>query len=302
MNKFISTLLLLTSFSILQAQVQATDSTQFYQIYHKGDKITIDSLISHLKQAKVVFMGENHDDATAHELEMEVFARLFAEHNGNISLAMEMFEKDVQTTIDEYVMKGMIREKDFLASTRPWSNYTTDYRPLIEFARQNKIRVLGSNAPSRYVSAVGRLGKQVLDLLSPETFKWIAPAAYLRDGASPAYAEKFNRLMGDMGGHVNPNMLDAQNLRDATMAHTLIKLLTFDDFMPFLHINGSFHSEGRMGIPDFFNKYAPEIPYVVVTMISADDIQQYQPEQYNEKGDFIILTDAKRPRSYESRF
>ena len=301
MKYFLFCFALLSFFSI-QAKPIFADSTLQYTIFREGKAITIDSLIAHLKHDKIVFLGENHDDPIAHALELEIFVRLFAEHNGNIALAMEMFERDVQTTIDEYVLSQMIREKDFLATTRPWKNYETDYKPLIEFAKTNRIKVVASNAPSRYVSAVGRNGKNALELLSPEAIKWVAPASYIRDGATPEYAAKFNALMGDMGGHVNTNMLEAQNLRDATMAHSMIKYLIFDDITPFLHINGSFHSEGRMGIPDFIKKYIPEKPFSVVTIISEEDFSTYNPEKHNDKGDFVILTNAKLPRTYEARF
>jgi uncharacterized iron-regulated protein len=296
-------LILFLSVQILFAQDSAADSTAMhYTIFQDGKAISIDSLTHALAKAKVVFLGENHDDPIAHKLELELFVRLFAEHNGNINLAMEMFERDVQYVMDEYILKNMIREKDFLAATRPWKNYETDYKPLIEFAKLNKIRVFGSNAPGRYVSAVGRHGKQVLDLLNADGIKSLAPATYLANGASQKYAAKFNDLMGDMGGHFNPNMLEAQNLRDATMAHTMIKILAFDDITNFLHINGSFHSEDRLGIPDYLNRYIPNVPYSVVTMIAENDFKSFVPEKHAGKGDFVILTNAKLPRTYEARF
>ena len=55
-----------------------------------------------------------------------------------------------------------------------------------------------------------------------------------------------------------------------------------------LHVNGSFHSEGRLGIPEHLARYAPEAPILVVTMRSVDDIHA-PPQPSND--DFIILTD-----------
>ncbi len=71
---------------------------------------------------------------------------------------MEMFERDVQIVLDEY-LKNYISESHFISSSRAWGNYKTDYRPLVEFAKQNKIDVVAANAPRRYVNMVSRLGK-----------------------------------------------------------------------------------------------------------------------------------------------
>ena len=61
---------------------------------------------------------------------------------------MEMFERDAQIVLDEY-LNDLITEKKFLDDSRPWENYKTDYRPLVEFARVNKLNVIAANAPRR---------------------------------------------------------------------------------------------------------------------------------------------------------
>lgn len=67
-------------------------------------------------------------------------------------LSLEMFEADVQTVLDEYVLRRAIREQDMLQDARPWRNYAMDYRPLVEYCREQGIRVVAANAPRRYVS------------------------------------------------------------------------------------------------------------------------------------------------------
>jgi uncharacterized iron-regulated protein len=71
--------------------------------------------------------------------------------------SLEMFERDVQIVLDEYV-KDLITEKKFLDDSRPWNNYKTDYRPLVEYAKQNKLPVIAANAPRRYINMVSRGG------------------------------------------------------------------------------------------------------------------------------------------------
>ena len=112
----------------------------------------------------VVLVGECHDDPTAHRLEILLLQRLFAKHGKtrNVMLSLEMFETDVQLTLDEY-LRGEIRERDMLTDCRPWVNYSCR-RPLVEFARANNIPVIAANAPRRYVSSVGRAGTHALGL------------------------------------------------------------------------------------------------------------------------------------------
>merc|ERR1711920_757515 len=69
-----------------------------------------------------------------------------------------MFEQDVQHVLDEYVLKRALREQDLLQDSRPWGNYESDYRPLVELCREHGIPVVGANAPRRYVSLVARAG------------------------------------------------------------------------------------------------------------------------------------------------
>lgn len=74
-----------------------------------------------------------------------------------VVLSLEMFERDVQHVLDEY-LSGTVPERD-LRDARPWPNYVSDYRPLVEFAKSNGLSVVAANAPRRYVSIAGRRGE-----------------------------------------------------------------------------------------------------------------------------------------------
>lgn len=49
----------------------------------------------------------------------------------------------------------MIEERDLIASGRAWSNYRSDYKPLIEIAKEKH----AANAPRRYVDLVSKKGQ-----------------------------------------------------------------------------------------------------------------------------------------------
>ena len=52
-----------------------------------------------------------------------------------------MFEQDQQGVVDRY-LSGELNEKQFKDSCRLWENYTTDYKPLLDFAKDKKLNDL----------------------------------------------------------------------------------------------------------------------------------------------------------------
>ena len=207
-----------------------------------------------------------------------------------------MFERDEQIVLNEY-LQGLITEKKFLDDSRPWGNYKTDYRPLVEFAKANKLDVIAANAPRRYVNMVSRNGRSSVDQLSKDAKAWLAPLPYSE--ASEAYAKKFTALMGgsneaSMG---IKNILDSQSLWDATMADSMAKYLRQNKKALIVQLNGSFHSESRLGTVEHLLRYRPKTKVIVVTMRYEDDFHTFDKHKDTNIGDFIILTDAKIPRS-----
>ena len=211
---------------------------------------------------------------------------------------MEMFERDVQTILNEY-LNNLISEQHFLSSSRPWGNYKTDYRPLVEFAKENKLEVIAANAPRRYVNMVSRLGRASLEKLSPDAKKWLAPLPF--GEASDAYAAKFNDLMGKMSDSSTPQkhnpILNSQALWDATMAYSIAEHLKKNKKSLIVHLNGAFHTENRLGTVEHLLKYRPKTKVLVVTMRYEDDFKTFDKSKHSNLGDFVILTDAKQPRS-----
>src|SRR5690606_19090127 len=135
----------------------------------------------------------------------------------DLVLGMEMFEADDQVVLDEY-LSGDIQEKHLLSEAKVWDNYTTDYRPLVEFAREKKLKVVATNIPRRYANMVYRGGLQKLNILSEEAKKWMAPLPMQVDVTLPGY----QALTHGMSEHVSEgqhNLAFAQAVKDATMAH-----------------------------------------------------------------------------------
>lgn len=279
---------------------QITDDN--YLIYDaQGNLARINQILDAVGKSDVIFLGENHDDAAAHYLQAVIFKKAFENYglNRKVALSMEMFERDVQIVLDEY-LKDLITEKKFLDDSRPWNNYKTDYRPLVEFAKQNKLDIIAANAPRRYVNMVSRNGRDALDQLSPEAKKWLAPLPYAK--SSEAYAKKFTDLMGGMPSNTQSvsKILESQTLWDATMAFSIAEYLKKNKNALVVHLNGSFHTESRLGTAEQLLKFNPKLKILVIIMKSEDNFNKFDKTKHLNLGDFVVLTDAKVPRSFKS--
>lgn len=249
-----------------------------------GTPASVSDVATAIAGADVVYLGEEHDDPVAHRLQAEWLALACAQAGKRpVALAMEMFERDVQAVLDEY-LADTIREKDLLTDARPWPNYASDYRPLVELAKARGIPVIAANAPRRYVSRVGRLGPSGVEGLSAQAKGFLAPGPV--PSASAAYAAKFSQAMGDGAGHTaGPGLLAAQVLRDAAMADAIARHLAAHPGALVVMVNGKFHSAGHLGIPEQLKRLRPSARQLVVTMARRGG-----PEDTAPDGDFVVLT------------
>ena len=293
-------LILLMFMMTISSFGQETDPANYRVFDAKGNPSDLNKILEAIAQNDVVFLGENHDDATAHALQLQIFKSVVEKYSKDrkVALSLEMFERDVQTVVNEY-LNNLISENHFLLSSRPWNNYKQDYRPLVELAKTNKLPVIAANAPRRYVNMVSRGGRDTLNALSPEAKKWLAPLPY--NQASETYANKFKGLMG---GSPESNMglnkiLDSQTLWDATMSYSIAEFLKEKKNALVVHLNGAFHTENRLGTAEQLLKYRPKAKVLVVTMRYEADFTKFDQTKHENLGDFVILTDSKVPRSFK---
>lgn len=279
---------------VVQTSSQTADKFAVYD--GKGNPSSIEAIVNSLGNVDVVFLGELHDDAIGHQVELEIFKQAVEKYlaSRRVTLSLEMFERDVQIVLDEY-LAGLITEEQFLRASRPWPRYKDDYRPLVELAKEKKLYVIAANAPRRYVNMVSRNGRQSLSTLSKDAKASLAPLPYSEP--SEAYAKKFKALMASspeasMG---IDNILSSQSLWDATMAHSIARHLKKNKRALVVHLNGGFHTENRLGTVEHLLRYRKKAKALVVTMRNADDLKVFDKAKHTDLGDFVILT-APKPK------
>ena len=258
-----------------------------------GTPATLDGLLDGLDSADVVLVGEEHDDRIGHRIELALLEGAYRRHGEeeerSLVLSLEMFERDVQLVVDEY-LGDLITEEHFLASARPWRNYQEAYRPLVEFAKVHDLAVVAANAPRRYVNLASRRGRSSLRDLSPEALETLAPLPYPE--ASATYRAQWDSVMGDAARHMSGSVLDGQTLWDATMAYSVARTLEARPGALVLHLAGGFHVESGTGIPEDLGRYRPGTRTLSVAIRPVEDPAAFDPSEHAGRGDFVILSDG----------
>lgn len=284
MRKIVLTPLLLLIFGSLMAQQKPA-----YILYNsKGKKISYEKMIKQLLENEVVLFGEYHNNAIAHWLQLSVTKDCFSKKN--LVLGAEMFEQDNQIALDNY-LSGRLSAKGLDSAARLWKNYPTDYAPLVNFAKENKLVFAATNIPRKYASMVAKGGFQSLDTLPSKEKAWIAPLPIAYDANLPGY----KNMIAMMGGHGGENLPKAQAIKDATMAFFILK--NTKPGALFIHYNGSYHSENYEGINWYLKQQQPNIKIATITTVSQKDIKSLL-EENKGKADYIICVDADMTNTY----
>jgi len=266
-----------------------------YKIFDvkKQREIAIDDIVKDMSNADVLFFGEDHNDSVGHYLEAEIFKKLTEKYARKVALTLEMFHTDIQPVIDEY-LANLISEKNFIKEARAWPNYN-DYRPLIEFAKQNELEVIGANAATRYSNAVTKGGLDALKKFPKSSSSFLPPLPV--DTATGRYSDKFFETMG--GHNTGPmKVYETQNLWDATMAWSIAKFIKNHKGTKVLQLNGRFHSDEKLGTLAKLSGYAPKLKILNISAFSDDSFVNPDWDKYKNLGDYIIITNPKIKRSF----
>ncbi len=268
-----------------------------YRLFdNDGHEVTFDQMIDSLERAQVVFVGENHNCPISHWMEYEIAEALHKAHGDKLVIGEEMFEADNQLILDEY-MNRQISYDRFEAEARLWPNYSTDYYPVVFFAKENGIPFVATNVPRRYANAVSNAGLECLKDFSDEARSYMAPLpidfTYDADMAGSQFGAM--QLMSRRSPEEMRFLAEAQALKDATMAWFISRRLTSDNH--FLHINGSMHSDSHDGIIPYLRSYKPDVNVATVTSLRLEDASALDPD-FIGLADFYIVVPESFPTSY----
>jgi uncharacterized iron-regulated protein len=260
-----------------------------YKLFNSnGEEVSYASMIDDLSKGEVVLFGELHNNSIAHWLQYEVTKDL--SNSRDLILGAEMIEADNQGELDDY-LKGKIDQKAFDTLARLWSNHETDYAKLVDFAKENKLSFIATNIPRRYANMVFKKGFEALDELTKKDKAWIAPLPIPFDSELPRYKQ----ILIDLGDHATPELVKAQAMKDATMAHFIVENRKKKEL--FIHYNGRYHSDYHEGIVWYLKQKNADGKYITITTVEQDDVETLLDEN---KGvaDFVICVDSDMTTTY----
>lgn len=265
-----------------------------YRLFDQdGREVSYADVLKKAEKADVLFFGEQHNNPICHWLQLEMTRDLYEAKNGKLLLGAEMFERDNQLLMDEY-LRGTLTQKSFEEEARLWKNYVTDYKPLVEFAKAKKIPFIGTNIPRRYANLVFRNGIKSLDSLDVAAKGFLAPLPITVDMELPSY----KNMIAMMGGHGGPNaanLIHSQAVKDATMGYFIAQSLQRGHLM--VHYNGSYHSDLKEGTVWYLKKYAPRTEVVTIASVEQEKLDTLL-ESNQKKGDFILVVPTSMTKTY----
>ena len=281
--------ILVFTLSLLTLITASAQKMPAYKIYNtKGKQVSYKKMLKQLRKSEVVFFGEQHNNAIAHWLQLEVTKSL--DETDSLVLGAEMLEADNQEPLNRY-LAGEIDRKGLDTLARLWPNYDTDYAPLVDYAKDHHLKFIATNIPRRYASLVYHQGFEGLDTLPEDEKHWMAPLPMLFDSTLATYRDILE--MG--GGHGSMAVVKAQASKDATMGYFIGQNL-FENVI-FLHYNGAYHSDYYEGIVWYLRQSYPDLIITTISIVSQENVNHLNEENMG-KADFIICVDADMTTTY----
>ncbi len=239
-----------------------------YNLYDgRGREIGYQEMLDRCVRSDVILFGEIHEHSLVHRLQRELTRDLYEIKKDNLVLGAEMLEADNQLIVDEY-LAGLIEHAHLTKEAKVWENYEADYRPLVDIAKERRLRFIATNIPRRYASLVAREGMKALERLSDDAKRYIAPIPVVVDLSTPGYREVMKIGMIH-GSHFDAqNFVAAQAVKDATMAYFILKNRGPKDLL--IHYNGDYHSKDYGGICWYLKRYDPDVTVRTISSVSRD--------------------------------
>ncbi|EOX4969594.1 ChaN family lipoprotein [Vibrio alginolyticus] len=286
-----------SSYTQTNSHATSAEVTSFYdyQLYTpSGEHIALSKLPIELQQADVILIGEWHTHAGVHRFQTDMLKQLTS-YDRSLALSMEQFTRDKQPVVDAY-LRGEIGEQYLMKQANAWPNYESDYRPLVEFAKQKNLPVIAANAPKSIVRCIGRQGLDYINKLDDDQRMFIAQA--INTGSSP-YKEKFMASMHHGKPEQTEKQFAAQVTWDETMAESIVSHLDDNPGAQIVHVAGKFHTEQGLGTAASILSRNPSLKVVVISPTDnvLSDNTDYQLEVLAPPVRYV--QDAHRMAAYQ---
>lgn len=228
---------------------------------------TLSDMMPRLAKKQVVFVGETHDQLGHHLAQLEIIRGLHVIHD-DLVIGVEFFQAPFQLALDAYIA-GHTTEKELLKQTEYYDRWRFDYRlyrPIMQYARENGIRLIALNVPSKISRKVARSGIESLSAAER------AQIPQEIDRSDMAYRERLRSVFeahserGITPGDFD-RFVDAQLIWDEGMAEKAAEFLRKYPGRHMVILAGSGHLLYGSGIP---RRLLRRVPLDSAIVINAD--------------------------------
>jgi uncharacterized iron-regulated protein len=227
-----------------------------------GVELTRPQLFDLLAGARIVYVGESHDNVRHHRIQLDVLRALVERFPGHVAVGMEMLQRPAQPALDRW-SRGEMSDRDLVALW--YENWTEDYeyyREIMEFIRDRRIPLVALNASQQTAHALSAGG---FEALSPEDRAALPEI----DTGDPFHRKQMEAVYEAHAQHAQGAGFEpfyrTMLLWDETMAQTVAEYVTSpqgrDDRL--VVFAGGGHVAYGFGIPKRAFRRAP-VPYVTV--------------------------------------
>ncbi len=255
-----------------------------------GKVIPMDSFVGELSKAQIVYVGETHTSTEDHRIQEEILKRLQG-RGGAMALGMEMFPRESQPVLDRF--SGKLIDEDVFLKEVNWENVWGYpfrlYRPILMFAREKGIPILGLNAPRDVVSKIATAG---LHSLGPGDRERVARDFHREDAKHREY------VRSQYVDHVKESIksfdsfFEAQLAWEETMAQTLAhRLLQSSGKEQIVVLIGKGHISHQVGLPKLTRERTPHFSITVAPMPMDYPMAIADPDV----ADYVWVTDKSEP-------
>ncbi len=272
--------------------------------FPEGEKVSLPELLTDIEDARVILIGEAHDQFDHHRVQLTVIRELM-QTGKSVVIAMEMFQRPQQPVLDRW-SEGILTEAQFLKDVDWDTTWAMDYglyRGLLDEARIHHLKVLALNVPRERVRKVAEAG---IEGLSPEEAAQL-PKMDLSNRDHRTYINAIYKRHTEGSAKGFERFYEAQCLWDEGMAETLSDFLRSPEGQgkTVVVIAGTGHVVFYFGIPKRFYRRTPLPLKTIVLKEWEKDLAEDQDLTFvsptRPVADYLWVTrpnppEKKRPR------
>jgi uncharacterized iron-regulated protein len=233
--------------------IKKTERGMVMELEHEAAAIevssvkTLSDVIKGVEDRKIIYVGEIHDVFAHHAVQLDIITGIYRKHP-QMAIGMEMFQRPFQETLDDFI-EGRIGQMAFLKQSEYFKRWGFDYslyKPILDFAREEKIPVIALNLQKELITKVSHNG---IDALSDEEKKEIPEELDFSDNEYRGRLKEIFSMHTDADKKDFNNFYQSQILWDETMSLSIDAFLKGNPDKKIVVLAGQGHLRYGSGIP-----------------------------------------------------